>query len=173
MDRNRDGVASVASQREVLTSFLQSGNSAEAAAGIGGSDQILGILETMLEEMQRSNKRQDDLRGELDDAKEALASEQVLTIKAECEKGLFEDFDEALIIETIGANTIQQNQRVATLFENKYEESLSKARKKARERHEELDILRERHHRHYDDHCPRPAAPGGRNCPGQWAVVAR
>ena len=33
-------------------------------------------LTSMLEEMQRSNKRQDDLRGELDDAKEALASEQ-------------------------------------------------------------------------------------------------
>jgi len=40
-------------QREVLTSFLQNGNSAEAAAGSGGSDQILGILETMLEEMQQ------------------------------------------------------------------------------------------------------------------------
>ena len=68
-------------------------------------------------------------RNESDEVDEALASTQVLQIHDECEKGWFEDFDESLIIETLGANTLAQNQRVATLYENAYNESLAHALK--------------------------------------------
>ena len=40
-----------------------------------------GRLSSMLEEMQRGNKRTDDLRGELDDVKEALQSEQTWQVQ--------------------------------------------------------------------------------------------
>ena len=65
-------------------------------------------------------------RNESEEVDEELAASQVEQIKAECDKGWFEDFDSSLIIEIIGANTTKQNALMASLFEKKYSESLGK-----------------------------------------------
>ena len=46
-------------------------------------------------------------------------------LKEECDKGWFEDFDESKIIEIIGANTTNQNQLVAQLYEKEHGVSLA------------------------------------------------
>ena len=73
------------------------------------------------------------LKGDLADANAPVDEEavlaQVATLKGECDKGWFEDFDESAIISVLGGNSLAQNQRVATLYENTYNESLSKALK--------------------------------------------
>ena len=65
-------------------------------------------------------------RLETDEVNEELAAEQVETLKAECDKGWFEDFDESMIITIIGSNTTSQNALVAQLYEKAYSVSLSK-----------------------------------------------
>ena len=72
------------------------------------------------------------LKGERDEegaADEAAAAAQVEELRAECEKGWFEDFDQPRIIELLGGNSTAMNQRVALLYENKFNESLSHALK--------------------------------------------
>lgn len=52
---------------------------------------------------------------------------QVEQLYAECSKGMFGDFKEDVAIEIIGGNNLRQNQRVAEMYELKYDKSLAKA----------------------------------------------
>jgi hypothetical protein len=63
------------------------------------------------------------------EADEEKAAEQIGQLHEECEKGWFEDFDESLIIEIIGANSTAQNALCAQLYEKEYSESLAHALK--------------------------------------------
>ena len=68
--------------------------------------------------------------GDRDESGEAdpdVAAEQAAALHAECEKGWFEDFEESLIIDTIGKNSTAQNVALANEYEKAHHESLRKA----------------------------------------------
>ena len=52
---------------------------------------------------------------------------QVATLKAELDKGWFEDFEETTVINIIAGNSQAQNARLAEIYENEFDESLGRA----------------------------------------------